>query len=84
MGKHKLGEMSQRETLASRALFGPPYLLKMSALDEKLGFPKGFTSTHYEHPDKIHLSRFALICQERGLSNEQIVAIVKLYYQKGR
>ena len=84
MPKTKLNPMPDREKLASRALFGPPYLLKMSALDEKLGFPKGFTSTHYEHPDKIHLSRFALICQERGLSNEQIVALVKMYYPKGR
>ena len=78
------GTMSERDTHASRLIFGEPWMIKMATMERKLSLPEGSVSRYIERPYKIPLEKFAAICQARGLTDTQVMQIIKTYYIRGR
>ena len=85
MGKHVFsGTMSEQDQRASRLIFGEPWMIKMATMERKLSLPEGSVSRYIERPYKIPLEKFAAICQARGLTDTQVMQIIKTYYIRGR
>ena len=84
MGKHVFsGTMSEQDQRASKLIFGEPWMLNISATERELSLPGGSVSRYIEKPYKIPLEKFAAICQSRGLTDTQVMQIIKTYYIRG-
>lgn len=58
--------------------------MNVAEIGRRTRIPKSSISRYAEDASMLRLPQFARCCQETGMSDEQIVEIVKIFFRKGR
>ena len=58
--------------------------MNVAEIGRRTRIPKSSISRYAEDASMLRLPQFARCCQETGMSDEEIVKMVKMFYRKGR